>query len=136
MKQCNNDNTIGIHPIFKSKFIEFDEEEIRKKNSLLNGIKNFKTHSTIFEIDRKKQKANALINESRKFFQSVINKKVKTKELENKQDEFDKQIEQKDFKDDEFYLPYQSKDHHTEKGLQINSSRQQLEQSVFSIQGR
>lgn len=117
MKQYNNDSSILAHPIFKNKqFNDLNEDEERMRHNLLDGIRNFKTSSTIFEIDRKKQKANSVINESRKFFQNVIDKKVKTKELEDKQDEYDKQIEHKDFKDDDFYLPYLSKDHHTEKG--------------------
>lgn len=134
MKQYNHES-IAFHPIFKHRIFEGDEDEERKKNALLDSIKNFKTSSTIFEIDRKKQKANNVINETRKYFQDVIDKKIKTKELEEQKDEYEKQTEKIDFKDDDHYLPYLSKDHHSEKGLQINESKSILQKSVFSIQG-
>ena len=133
MKQYNNELSIAYHPIFKEKMD--DEEEERKKSSLLDSLRNFKTNSTIFEIDRKKAKANSVINATRKYFQNVIDKKIKVKELEVQQDEFEKQTETADFKDDDHYLPYQSKDHYSEKGLQVNENRNLIQNSVFAIQG-
>lgn len=131
MKQYAGES-IAVHPIFSQA--DGDEEE-RKKSCLLDSIRNFKTSATIFEIDRKKQKANSVITESRKHFRSVIDKKVKTKELEDQQEEYERQTEITDFKQDDYYLPYQSKDHHTEKGLAINENRSLLQSSVFAIQG-
>ena len=134
MKQYNGES-IAVHPIFRqSAGVDADAEE-RKKSSLLESIRNFKTSATIFEIDRKKQKANSVISESRKHFQNVIDKKVKTKELEEQQERYEQQTEAADCREDDYYLPYLSKDHHTEKGLQINESRSLLQSSVFSIQG-
>lgn len=135
MKQYSGES-IAYHPIFKYDITnQSTDEEERKKNSLLESIKNFKTSSTIFEIDRKKQKANSVINETRKYFQNVIEKRVKTKELEDQQDEYEKQTETADYKDDDHYLPYLSKDHHSERGLQVNENRSLLQSAVFSVQG-
>lgn len=135
MKQYNGES-IAVHPIFRQSNGDANgDDEERKKSSLLESIRNFKTSATIFEIDRKKQKANSVISESRKHFRNVIDKKVKTKELEDQQEQYEKQTETADYKEDDYYLPYLSKDHHTEKGLQINENRSLLQSSVFSIQG-
>ncbi|KAK4337022.1 hypothetical protein RND71_043998 [Anisodus tanguticus] len=134
MKKYNTESIL-IHPIFKSQLKSTQDEEV-KKNNLLASLKNFKTNSTIFEIDRKKQKSTTVINETRKYFEEVISKKTKSKEVEDIQEEYETTIEtSKDFKDDEFYLPYLSKDHHSEKGLKINENRASLQNAAFSIHG-
>lgn len=73
-KQIQFADNIGLHPVFA---IECSTEE-QQKNDLLNALKAYKGHSTIFETNTSsKNKSFDVMKHKRAFHQTVIQKKTK-----------------------------------------------------------
>lgn len=73
-KQIQSTDNIGLHPVFAK---ECSTEE-HQKNDLLNALKAYKGHSTIFETNTSsKNRSFDVMKHKRAFHQTVIQKKTK-----------------------------------------------------------
>lgn len=73
-KQIQSTDNIGLHPVFAK---ECSTEE-QQKNDLLNALKAYKGHSTIFETNTSsKNRSFDVMKHKRAFHQTVIQKKTK-----------------------------------------------------------
>lgn len=73
-KQIQSADNIGLHPVFA---MEYSTEE-QQKNDLLNALKAYKGHSTIFETNTSsKNKSFDVMKHKRAFHQTIIQKKTK-----------------------------------------------------------
>uniref|UniRef100_A0A8W8NBD2 RNA helicase n=1 Tax=Magallana gigas TaxID=29159 RepID=A0A8W8NBD2_MAGGI len=73
-KQIQSTDNIGLHPVFAK---ECSTEE-QQKNELLNALKAYKGHSTIFETNTSsKNRSFDVMKHKRAFHQTVIQKKTK-----------------------------------------------------------
>eukprot|EP00105_Crassostrea_gigas_P027628 XP_011449018.1 PREDICTED: ATP-dependent RNA helicase DDX54 [Crassostrea gigas] len=73
-KQIQSADNIGLHPVFAK---ECSTEE-QQKNELLNALKAYKGHSTIFETNTSsKNRSFDVMKHKRAFHQTVIQKKTK-----------------------------------------------------------
>ncbi|RWS31625.1 ATP-dependent RNA helicase DDX54-like protein [Leptotrombidium deliense] len=129
MKEYDISN-VGIHPIFESKDVKKKCEDTQR-NSLLDSLKNFRPNSTIFEINAvKKNKCFEVMKTKRKAHEKFVKRK---KELDSV-NEMQTVKSLNGFKDSEFYLPYKSDGHETEKGLQLEK-KTLFDDAVFDILG-
>lgn len=124
-------NKLDVHPIFNSSSLTND---IEKRNDLLNSIKNYKSNTTIFEIGKtKKNCAYEIMQAKRKMFDKIVNK---SKNLNDSLKSENIIEESKSFKDNEFYLNYQSTTHYSEKGLELEKPfNAEMASAAFDISG-
>lgn len=118
---------MSIHPLFKS-VEKIDEVE---KNDFLASLKGYKPKSTIFEIGPNKKEFCNVMKSKRNHHDKLVKKAYNSRQ----NDKFN-QIRDKDFKEDDFFVKYQSSDHFAEKGLEIDKGfGNALDEAVFDVGG-
>lgn len=104
--------SLEIHPIFKAK-VESVSDNAR--TDLLNSIRSYKPNSTIFETGKTKGSLGfEVMQQKRKIFDKIVDKFGSNQKIAK---EFDQTKDK--FKDNEFFVPYQSSQHFSEKGLEL-----------------
>lgn len=124
----------GFHPIFNNPVSGVKNELIR--NDLLNSIKSYRPNSTIFETAKTKGSIGfEVMQKKRKLSDKIVERFSSTHNI-NKNIEISSDQNIDKYKDNEFYLPYQSNQHFSEKGLQIEKPfNAELASAVLDLNG-
>lgn len=153
-------NNIGYHPIFvvnlnknKTETLgeNIDEPEnkakidIKAENvriEMLSSIKSYKPNSTVFELGKTKGSAGfEIMKQKRKLTDKIFKRNKNQQSLEHSDENvsltvtsFDEDIGK--YKDNDFYLNYQSNDYHSEKGLALEKPfDMELKGAVMDLDG-
>ncbi|CAM1299691.1 DDX54 (predicted), partial [Pycnogonum litorale] len=137
-KQLLDITRVPHHPIFAGDLVNDSERQ-----KLIRSIKAYRPSTTIFEVTAggkmsskvKKSQAYQVMKEKRNYHGKIVesvrdtvdrcddvpltNSKLAAEDAAN---ESSSNTKLSGFKDDEFYIPYQAADHHSERGLSISSA--------------
>ena len=106
-------HNLETHPIFKEDVPSVSDNA---RNDLLSSIRSYRPNSTIFETGKTKGSIGFdVMQKKRKIFDKIVEKFGTNKKIDS---DFDQSKEK--FKDNEFYVPYQSNQHFSEKGLELD----------------
>uniref|UniRef100_A0A4W3HSX3 ATP-dependent RNA helicase DDX54 n=1 Tax=Callorhinchus milii TaxID=7868 RepID=A0A4W3HSX3_CALMI len=146
-------STLGIHPLYGSNLEDTELQRLK----VIDSIKNYKTRSTIFEINStSKTTASEIMRATRDKQRLVIKKFQKVKQekqaghsmstssqtetnavfsevvgRKRKKQSNDQPLKQrKKGKDEEFYIPYRPKDFNSERGLSLGAEGSTFEQQA------
>ncbi|KAH9427080.1 ATP-dependent RNA helicase ddx54 [Dermatophagoides pteronyssinus] len=132
MKTFLSSEKIGYHPIFIDRSTE-KVDQLKMENErveMLSSIKSYKPNLTVFEMGKNKANtAREVMKAKRQISEKIMGKKPNSSFEKSEENETN-------FKDQGFYLTYQSSDFHSEKGLQLTKSFDtQLKESVLDFDG-
>ena len=137
-------NEIGYHPIYiignlrnsnlNSFQIKVDIDKENARNVMLSSIKSYKPNTTVFELGKTKGNTGfEVMKQKRKITEKMFNKSKNTPNFDEIES-FDTNVGK--FKDNDFYVNYQSGNYHSEKGLQLEKSFDiELRGAVFDLNG-
>ncbi|CAG2165605.1 unnamed protein product, partial [Oppiella nova] len=122
---------IETHPIFKKKVDTTANNNSGIGTDILSSIRSYRPNSTIFETGKTKGSVGfEVMQQKRKIFDKMVEKFAANK----KASDFDQNKDK--FKDNEFYVPYQSSEHFSEKGLQLDQPfNAQMSAAVLDFNG-
>ena len=120
---------IEIHPIFKGK-VQSETETVRI--DILSSIRSYRPNSTIFETGKTKGSVGfEVMQKKRKIYDKIVEKYGTNKQIAS---DFDQTRDK--FKDNEFFVPYQSNEHFSEKGLELEKPfNAEIASAVLDIHG-
>ncbi|XP_054158117.1 ATP-dependent RNA helicase DDX54-like [Oppia nitens] len=127
---------IQTHPIFRSrsnnKNNNNNNESEKLRNDMLNSIRGYRPNSTIFETGKTRGSTGfEVMQQKRKLFDKLV---VKKSDRNPNQLDFDQNKDK--FKDNEFYVRYQSDQHFSEKGLEMDKPfNAQMASAVLDFNG-
>lgn len=141
-------NQIGYHPVFVSEQIsnnstgkstsslKMDIVAENARNEMLTSIKSYKPNTTIFELGKTKGSAAFEVMKLKRKIANKRSKKEKGAEEENGEEKKSFDAELGKYKDNDFYVNYQSGNYHSEKGLQLEKSFDiELKSAVLDMNG-
>ncbi|CAG2103137.1 unnamed protein product [Medioppia subpectinata] len=131
-RQLITSRDIEIHPIFKKTSANSAVNNTSVRTDILSSIRAYRPNSTIFETGKTKGSVGfEIMQQKRKFFDKTIEKFGANKKIAS---DFDQNTDK--FKDKDLYVPYQSSQHHSEKGLEMDQPfNAQMASAVLDFNG-
>lgn len=133
---------IGYHPIFWKKTTTNDKQTAdveSERLNMLSAIRGYKPNASIFKVGVSKTKGETELAKGKRQQQLQGDKEGKRNKSIGKINSnggecFDANIG--NYRDGDFYLNYQSSDHHSEQGLKLsNSFNTQINDAVLDLDG-